>query len=157
MDSKEQIILSIKRENEFLKMENMFLKNEFLKLTGTVPVFEMNKGNSSSHNNFLPPINNNKHNINFELQEKVILIIIKKLNEVDAEMNRLKDENIQLRRAKEIAERQNNNLVNENYLLSSKLLNLENVFVGSNIIKNKDGTISNEIEGNYTYSSVIRI
>ena len=39
-------------------------------------------------------------------------------------------------------------------ILSSKLQNLENVFVGSNIIKHKDGTVSHEIEGNYSLSGV---
>lgn len=66
----------------------------------------------------------------------------------------MKDENIQLRRAKEIAERQINNILSENTILSSKLQNLENVFVGSNITKHIDGTVSHEIEGNYTLSSV---
>jgi len=64
MDAKEQIILSIKRENEYLKQENQFLKNEFIKLTGNVPIFDSNQNNS-----FLPLINNklNSENIKVNL------------------------------------------------------------------------------------------
>jgi hypothetical protein len=54
MDAKEQIILSIKRENEYLKLENQFLKNEFIKLTGSFPTMDGNNQNNS----FLPLINN---------------------------------------------------------------------------------------------------
>jgi len=54
MDAKEQIILSIKRENEYLKVENQFLKNEFIKLTGSFPTMDGNNQNNS----FLPLINN---------------------------------------------------------------------------------------------------
>lgn len=67
----------------------------------------------------------------------------------------MREENIQLRRAKEIAERKNNNITSENQILTSKLQNLENVFVGSSILRHNDGTVSNEIEGNYTFSAVV--
>jgi hypothetical protein len=56
MDAKEQIILSIRRENEYLKSENQFLKNEFIKLTGNFPIFDGN--NQNNNNSFLPIINN---------------------------------------------------------------------------------------------------
>ena len=54
MEAKEQIILSIKNENEYLKKENQFLKNEFIKLTGSVPIFD----EKSNNNSFLPLIGN---------------------------------------------------------------------------------------------------
>jgi hypothetical protein len=54
MDAKEQIILSIKRENEYLKLENQFLKNEFIKLTGSFPTMD----GSGQNNSFLPLITN---------------------------------------------------------------------------------------------------
>jgi len=47
-----------------------------------------------------------------------------------------------------------NNLSHENTILNSKLQNLENVFVGSNIIRHKDGSVSNEMEGNYSMSGL---
>jgi hypothetical protein len=52
-------------------------------------------------------------------------------------------------------ERQNVNLKNENDILTSKLNNLETVFIGSNIIRNKDGTITNDMGENYSISAVM--
>ena len=60
MEAKEQIIMSIKKENEYLKLENQFLKNEFIKLTGNVPVFDENSKNTS----FLPLIGNKNQSDN---------------------------------------------------------------------------------------------
>lgn len=68
MDAKEQIILSIKRENEYLKLENQFLKNEFIKLTGNVPIFDGNQNTS-----FLPIINNKNMSENAKVYLQVIL------------------------------------------------------------------------------------
>ena len=68
MDAKEQIILSIKRENKYLKLENQFLKNEFIKLTGNVPIFDGNQNTS-----FLPIINNKNMSENAKVYLQVIL------------------------------------------------------------------------------------
>lgn len=66
MDAKEQIILSIKRENEYLKVENQFLKNEFIKLTGSFPTMDGNNQN----NTFLPLINNKNMTDNLKVCKK---------------------------------------------------------------------------------------
>lgn len=66
MDAKEQIILSIKRENEYLKVENQFLKNEFIKLTGSFPTMDGNNQNNS----FLPLINNKNMTDNLKVCKK---------------------------------------------------------------------------------------
>lgn len=68
-------------------------------------------------------------------------------------MTRLKEENIQLRRTKEIGERQINNLMNENQILIAKLDNLENVFIGSTAKRNS-GIDNQNFEENYNLSSV---
>lgn len=80
----------------------------------------------------------------------------KKLAKLDLEENiaKVQEENAQLKQIKTLLERQNTNLQNENYILISKLNNLENVFVGSNIVKNRDGSVFNNIHGDYNLSAV---
>lgn len=143
MDSKEQMIISLRNENEYLKRENEFLKREFMKITGSYPSMD-NVQNYNTGNNYLPNINN----------FRIGMDVGNGNNNSSEELDKLKEENTQLKRAKEIAERQNANLTNENMILSAKLNNLENVFIGSNIVRNKDGTVSNDMGENYNVSAV---
>ena len=145
MDPKEQLIMSIKKENEYLKMENDFLKKEFLRQTGRIPVFDPNSNNEIQYQSgTLPPINMRDSQMGMQKPES------------ESEMTRIKDENTQLRRTKEIGERQINNLMNENQILSAKLDNLENVFIGSSIKKNNNKDNQN-FEENYSMSAVNKI
>lgn len=137
MDSKEQIVVSLKNENDFLKIENEFLKREFIRLTGSYPNIDQ-MGNVS--NLYLPPINNN----NQQSDSK----------DLEQQVDKLKEENEQLKRMREIAERQTTNLVNENSIIAAKLNNLENVFIGSNIVRNRDGTVVNDMGGDYNTAAV---
>lgn len=59
-----------------------------------------------------------------------------------------------MKKWKLLSERQNNNLENENIIINSKLNNLESIFVGSNIIKNKDGSVFNDMSCDYNLNSV---
>jgi hypothetical protein len=127
MDSKESFILLLKNENMMLKQENEFLKGELLRVTGGYPTPEGFKMNAK-------PISDEK------LQKDIL---------------DLKNENTQLKQSKETVLRQNTNLKNENDLLTAKLNNLENVFIGSNIIRNRDGSVSNDIGEDYNISAVI--
>ena len=137
MDSKEQIIVSLKRENDYLKRENEFLKSEFIKITGAYPGMEgYNTGSV-----FLPPILNNFNGNKTEPSNNDAII-------------KLKEEYTQMKKTKETLERQIGNLINENMILTSKLNNLENVFIGSNILRNKDGSVTNDIGENYNSSVV---
>jgi len=63
----------------------------------------------------------------------------KLLDEYEREMARIKEENAQLRYAKEISERDYQNVMTENNGLMSKLENLENIFVGAPIQKPATG------------------
>jgi hypothetical protein len=138
MDSKEQAIITLKRDNDYLKKENEFLKAEFMKLTGTYPSLE-------SGSVYLPPLGmqydagGNSNGIG---------------NSTSDEIEKLREENNLLKKTKEIADRQNTNLVNENHILNAKLNNLENVFIGSSIIRNKDGSTMNDMGDNYNMSTV---
>ncbi len=70
------------------------------------------------------------------------------------ELEKLRDENLQLKKMKEMSDRKNINLVNENSILTAKLNNLENVFIGSSIIRNQDGSVMNDLGDNYSMSTV---
>jgi hypothetical protein len=132
MDSKEQIIVSLKRENDYLKRENDFLKSEFIKITGSYP-------NIEAGSLILPHIHQKIPGESVMNSE---------------ELEKLRDENLQLKKMKEMSDRKNINLVNENSILTAKLNNLENVFIGSSIIRNQDGSVMNDLGDNYSMSTV---
>lgn len=149
MDSKEQIIVSLKRENDQLKRENEFLKSEFIKMTGSYPTMDGNSMLGYNQNVYLPPINN------FKIGMDVNSGNTGNVGNLQEELEKFKDENFQLKKSKEQSERQNTNLINENMILASKLNNLENVFIGSNIVRNKDGSVANDMGENYNMSAMI--
>ena len=146
MDSKEQIIVSLKRENDFLKKENEYLKTEFFKLTGSYPNMDFSSmmGLAESSNLYLPPLN----------QFKIGMDVNKSHSDINEEVERLREENNNLKKAKEVTDRQNTNLINENMIIAAKLNNLENVFIGSNIVRNRDGSVSNDLGEDYNFSAV---
>ena len=57
-------------------------------------------------------------------------------NEYEVELERLREENNQIRFAKDLRERDFENVMFENAQLQNKLENLENVFIGSAIPRN---------------------
>jgi hypothetical protein len=129
MDSKESFILLLKNENMMLKRENEFLKSELLRVTGGYPTPE-----------------------GFMMQSRKLSD-----DKFDKEILELKNENIQLKQAKDTTQRQNTNIKNENDLLTAKLNNLENVFIGSNIIRHRDGSVTNDIGEDYNVSAVKKL
>lgn len=143
MDSKEQIIVSLKRENDYLKKENEFFKNEFIKLTGSYPTMDGGSVMGYNNNVYLPNINQFK--IGMDVGGNGV---------TSEEVENLKEENFQLKKGKETSDRQNTNLTNENMILAAKLNNLENVFIGSSIVRNKDGSVMNDMGGDYNMSAV---
>ena len=52
-------------------------------------------------------------------------------------------------------ELQTNNLKTENEILMAKINNLENIFIGSNIVRNKDGSVFNNVNQDYNLSTVL--
>jgi hypothetical protein len=146
MDSKEQVVLVLKNENDYLKRENEFLKKEFIRLFGSFPTMD---GSNIIQTNglMLPNINQSQsRRDNDELGISVLTI--------EKDLERYKQDASKAKKDKETIERQNINLKNENEILVSKLNNLETVFIGSNIIRNKDGTVTNDLGENYSMSAV---
>ena len=137
MDGKERSALNLKAENNYYKMENEFFKEQFIKLVGMIPNIQ-NGGFTNEE------IENFKVNSGFGSNVNV-----------DEEVQRLNEENEELRKEKENQERQNMNLINENNILNAKLNNLENVFIGSDIIRNKDGSVYNDLGENYNLSTIM--
>ena len=64
------------------------------------------------------------------------------------------EENDDLRKTKDKYERQKMNLSNENMILNAKLTNLENIYIGSDIIRHTDGSVSNNIDINYNMTNM---
>ena len=137
---KEEII----KENNYLRKENSFLKNEYMKLTGKE--LQVSNVNLPKESNIPEMANMNKAT---KLNHKEIA---KKKKE--EKVMKLKQETNGLKKWKIMSERQNSNLENENLILQFKLNNLENTFVGSNIVKNRDGSVFNNIKGDYNLSAV---
>ena len=78
------------------------------------------------------------------------------LGEFEYEIQRLREENSQLRYQKELRERDFENVMFENNTLYGKLENLENVFIGSTI--QRDGlssSHSNKLTQDYTTSTLM--
>lgn len=137
MDGKERGILSLKQENDYYKMENDFFKKEFIKLIGMIPSIQNGGFTEEEIDSF--KVNNSSE----------------KSEALEKEVQKLQEEVEELKKNKEVSERQNINLVNENSILNAKLTNLENVFIGSDIVRNKDGSVSNNIGENYNLSSLM--
>ena len=137
MDGKERGMLSLKQENDYYKMENDFFKNQFIKLIGMIPSIQNGGLTDEEIDTF--KVNNSSD----------------KSEALEQEVQKLQSEVEELKKGKETSERQNINLVNENQILTAKLNNLENVFIGSDIVRNQDGSVSNDIGENYNLSSIM--
>jgi hypothetical protein len=137
MDSREKIAEDLKEENDIYIEENEFLKSEFMKLLGMIP--DMSSGGLTKED-----IENYKISQGFRSNE-----------EIDKEIERLKNENEELKKIKESQMKENKNLSDENNVLNNKLMNLENVFIGSEIMNNQDSGLANISDTNYNVSAIM--
>ena len=137
MDMREKISEGLKEENEIYLEENEFLKNEFMKLLGMIP--EMSSGGLT-----IEDIENYKISQGFKSNE-----------ELDNEIERLKVENDELKKIKDNQIKENQKLSDENNILNNKLINLENVFIGSEIMNNQDSGLANISDTNYNVSAIM--
>lgn len=135
MDGKERSLVSLKEENDSYRIENDFLKNEFMKIFGMLPSIQTGGFTEEELIKFRSQFNRTR--------------------EDTENMLKMQDELKEIKNQKEQVERQNMNLINENTILNAKLNNLETVFIGGNIIRNKDGSITNDIGENYNLTSVM--
>jgi len=137
MDAREKARENLQEENEIFIEENEFLKGEFMKLLGMVP--KMANGGLT----------------NEDIENYKIAQGFKSNDELDKEIERLKTENEDLKNKKETQMKENRKLNEENNALNSKLINLENVFIGSELLNKKDSTMANISEGNYNISAIM--
>ena len=137
MDAREKARENLQEENEIFIEENEFLKGEFMKLLGMVP--KMANGGLT----------------NEDIENYKIAQGFKSNDELDKEIERLKTENEDLKNKKETQMKENRKLNEENNALNSKLINLENVFIGSELLNKKDSTMTNISEGNYNISAIM--
>jgi hypothetical protein len=137
MDAREKAREDLEEENEMYISENEFLKGEFMKLLGMIP--KMANGGLTEED-----IENYKIAQGFRSNE-----------ELDKEIEKLKIENDELKNVKEKQMKENMKLSDENNALNSKLINLENVFIGSDLINKQDSTMANIGEKNYNISAIM--
>jgi hypothetical protein len=137
MDAREKAREDLEEENEMYISENEFLKGEFMKLLGMIP--KMANGGLTEED-----IENYKIAQGFRSNE-----------ELDKEIEKLKIENDELKNVKEKQMKENMKLSDENNALNSKLINLENVFIGSDLINKQDSTMANISEKNYNISAIM--
>ena len=137
MDGKEVPVAKLKHKNNLYKLENEFLKNQFIKLIGIIP--DINNGGLTE-----------KDIEDFKESQGIVSDDVKNM-----ELQKLTEENEELRKSKENFEREKMNLNNENMILNAKLNNLENIYIGSDIIRHNDGSVSNNIDPNYNLSAVL--
>ena len=137
MEGKDVPVARLKRQNNIYKLENEFLKNEFIKLLGQVPDFQSGGLTEEDIERF-------------KVSQGIVSDEVK-----NEELRQLTEENEDLRKTKEKYERQKMNLNNENMILNAKLNNLENIYIGSDIIRHSDGSVTNNIDTNYNLSAVL--
>ena len=137
MEGKDVPVARLKRQNNIYKLENEFLKNEFIKLLGQVPDYQSGGLTEEDIERF-------------KVSQGIVSDEVK-----NEELRQLTEENEDLRKTKEKYERQKMNLNNENMILNAKLNNLENIYIGSDIIRHSDGSVTNNIDTNYNLSAVL--
>ena len=137
MEGKDVPVARLKKQNNIYKIENDFLKKEFIRLLGQVP--DIQSGGLTEEDIE-----------KFKVSQGIVSDEVK-----NEELRSLTEENEDLRKTKEKYERQKMNLNNENMILNAKLTNLENIYIGSDIIRHNDGSVSNNIDTNYNLSAVL--
>ena len=137
MDAREKAREDLEEENEMYIEENEFLKEQFMKLLGMVP--KMANGGLTEED-----IENYKISQGFRSNE-----------ELDKEIEKLKIENDELKNIKGNQMKENKQLSDENNILNNKLINLENVFIGSDVMNNQDSGMANISEQNYNISGIM--
>lgn len=174
MDAKEQIKFNLKREVELLRLQNNFLRQEYMKVTGEtyidIPdIGELQRlvGHVSNDNGMFPSIHKGKNisSISHSFDEKggkkigpamggvhdknSGFAVMQRdfesnmhnqdaLSQLDHGLNVLRQENAQMRYQKELMNREFETMMYENSSLSSKLANLEKVFIGQSMSDTND-------------------
>lgn len=157
MDAKDQIIHNLNKEIELLKVENQYLKEQLQRVTQGQPIempdFFPNKPKT------LPPLGREDSERQSEKQQEVP--INKIITEYQFEIQRLMNENQELRSAQEMVERNYGSLISDNTTIQAKLANLEQVFLsdavgGKNNGKNEEYMTKNLIDENAQLKGHVR-
>jgi hypothetical protein len=148
MDPKDQVIYNLSRENELLKMENAYLREQLKRVQQGLPIEAVEMTPTSKSKSFLPPIapkkptgpsaagnpqpmSNTASSLNSQHQIPSGPVDVNRMIvEYQGELNRLAAENDNLRNARDVAEMNYQYVMNENNALQIKLANLENIFIG---------------------------
>ncbi|EGR29298.1 kinesin heavy chain, putative [Ichthyophthirius multifiliis] len=103
MDQKDQIIYNLQKEIELLKMENQYLREQLSRVSNGLPI----EIPSFKNKNILPPLSQNNKNVTSRpmSNQGMEIPINKIIQEYQYELNRIKNENEELRNAREHAEK----------------------------------------------------
>ncbi|CAD8071215.1 unnamed protein product [Paramecium sonneborni] len=149
MGEKDQIIYNLTRERDLLKMENQYLREQLQRYTNGLPIEIPNFNDKNGQKKQLPPLPSRpiSHNQILNSQQngfdqyvnpnnsKIDLPVNKILHEYQMEINKLKQENDELRNARDVSVKNYHIVMNENNALQLKLENLEQIFIGNPITK----------------------
>jgi hypothetical protein len=181
MDEKEQIKYNLKREVELLRLQNNFLRQEYIKVTGAsyieVPdLQELERlvgGGVSSDIGMFPSIHGKNKNMAqvsqsfdakgrkvgpamggvqdknsaFNVMQRDAGFAMKSgdaMSQMENQLDILRQENAQMRYQRELMNREFEGMMYENNNLSSKLANLEKVFIGQSISGEMDSELSED-------------
>jgi len=166
-DPKSQIVLELTRENELLRMENQFLREQLQRAANGLPIEVPDHLSPQKNTKTLPPLSSDRRNASSskrmgqnDLGEstdyEMELPVNKLMTEYNYEITRLKNENEELRHARDLAEKNYHVLMNDNNALNLKLQNLENVFIGGPVQKGESGSKNKtKIEDEFMISSLM--
>lgn len=160
MDQREQVIYNLTRENELLKMENQFLKEQLERSKNGLPL-DIPDHMMQSGKKQLPPLKNSQSRLPSSTKmdsaegPSLDMPYNKILGEYEYELDRLKTENEEIRNAKELAEKNYQIVMNDNNALNLKLENLESVFIGNPITKGNNGTEQRLLSDEYMTANLL--
>jgi len=163
VDEKAQIVMDLTRENDLLRMENQYLREQLQRVTNGLPIDMPDFTNLQRNNKMLPPLSSDKKNPSAKKMMsgqqgqpgqpgqtgqsdsrsesrdyQMELPVNKIMAEYNYEIVRMKKENEELRHARDLAEKNYHILMNDNNALNIKLENLENVFIGNPLYKGEN-------------------
>lgn len=159
MDEKSQNIYALTRENELLKMENKFLREQLSRAANGLPVDIPDNFQGVLGPLQLGPINGNRRQASagrkLEPGKNSLDIPYNKvISEFESEIARMKTINDNLKSEKEVTDKNYQIVLNDNMALHSKLENLENVFIGNPIPKGDARVQQKLISDEYMASNV---
>ena len=159
MDEKSQNIYALTRENELLKMENKFLREQLARASNGLSIEIPDNYQGVMGPIQLGPLNANRRQASagrkLEPSKNGMETPYNKvISEFESEIARLKTINDNMKTEKDVTDKNYQIVLNDNHALHTKLENLENVFIGNPIPKGDSKGQQRLISDEYMASNV---